>query len=102
MRCMNDDLSRQDATTPDSEYVLTIEGALVRYEHAGYPCTPRSERVAEATHRLRWEIRLSDLHWGNVQSAAGRYDFERMGDRDFFLNLAEDSRRAALKEVRRP
>jgi len=38
---MNDDLSRQPATSPD-EYILTIEDAATRYEHAGHPRTPRS------------------------------------------------------------
>jgi len=32
---MNDDLPRQDATSPDSEYTLTIDEALERYDHAG-------------------------------------------------------------------
>lgn len=35
------DLPRQVATSPD-EYTLTIEDALVRYEHAGHPRTARS------------------------------------------------------------
>jgi len=39
---MTDDLSRQGATTPDSEYTLTIDEALERYEHAGHPRTARS------------------------------------------------------------
>ncbi len=39
---MTDDLSRQDATTPDSEYTLTIDEALARYDHAGHPRTARS------------------------------------------------------------
>lgn len=39
---MNDDLSRQAATIPDSEYSLTIEDASLRYEHAGHPRTFRS------------------------------------------------------------
>jgi hypothetical protein len=39
---MDDDLSRQAATTPDSEYTLTIDEALERYNHAGHPRTPRS------------------------------------------------------------
>ena len=39
---MDDDLSRQGATTPDSEYTLTIDEALERYVHAGHPRTPRS------------------------------------------------------------
>jgi len=39
---MDPDLSRQDATTPDSEYTLTIDEALQRYDHAGHPRTARS------------------------------------------------------------
>jgi hypothetical protein len=39
---MNDDPSRPVATTPDSEFTLTIDEAAVRYEHAGHPRTPRS------------------------------------------------------------
>jgi len=39
---MDSDLSRQDATSPDSEYTLTIDEALQRYEHAGHPRTARS------------------------------------------------------------
>ncbi len=39
---MDPDLSRQGATTPDSEYTLTIDEALARYVHAGHPRTPRS------------------------------------------------------------
>jgi len=39
---MTDDLSRQGATTPDSEYTLTIDEALQRYDHAGHPRTARS------------------------------------------------------------
>jgi hypothetical protein len=39
---MNDDQSRPVATTPDSEFTLTIDEAAVRYEHAGHPRTPRS------------------------------------------------------------
>ena len=39
---MNDNLPRQDATSPDSEYTLSIDEAAVRYEHAGHPRTPRS------------------------------------------------------------
>lgn len=35
-------MSRQGATTPDSEYTLTVDEALARYEHAGHPRTPRS------------------------------------------------------------
>jgi len=36
------DLSRPVATTPDSEFTLTIDDALERYARAGLPRTPRS------------------------------------------------------------
>src|SRR5208337_607426 len=39
---MSEDLSRQGATTPDSEYTLTIDEALERYDRAGRPRTARS------------------------------------------------------------
>jgi hypothetical protein len=39
---MTDDQSRLVATTPDSEFTLTIEEALARYARAGLPRTPRS------------------------------------------------------------
>lgn len=39
---MNDDMSRQVATSPDSDFTLTIEDALERYSRAGLPRTPRS------------------------------------------------------------
>ena len=39
---MTDDTSRPVATTPDSEFTLTIEEAALRYEHAGHPRTDRS------------------------------------------------------------
>ena len=39
---MENDLSRQAATSPDSEYTLTIDEALQRYVHAGHPRTARS------------------------------------------------------------
>src|SRR5271168_5059780 len=39
---MTDDQSRLVATSPDSEFTLTIEDALERYAHAGLPRTPRS------------------------------------------------------------
>ena len=39
---MTDDLSRQAATIPDSEFTLTIEEAVDRYARAGLPRTPRS------------------------------------------------------------
>jgi hypothetical protein len=36
------DLSRQVATTPDTEFTWTIDDAGAAYEHAGHPRTPRS------------------------------------------------------------
>src|ERR1700690_2329645 len=39
---MTDDESRPVATTPDSEFTLSIEEAALRYEHAGPPRTDRS------------------------------------------------------------
>jgi hypothetical protein len=39
---MSTDMSRPGATTPDSEYTLTIEEAAERYDRAGHPRTPRS------------------------------------------------------------
>ena len=48
---MTDDLSRQAATIPDSEYTLTIDEASERYEHAGHPRTPRSiQRYCAKNH----------------------------------------------------
>ena len=39
---MTDDLSRPVATSPDSDFTLTIDEALERYSRAGLPRTPRS------------------------------------------------------------
>ena len=39
---MTDDLSRPVATSPDSDFTLTIDDALERYARAGLPRTPRS------------------------------------------------------------
>lgn len=39
---MTDDQSRPAATSPDSEYTVTIEDAALLYERAGLPRTPRS------------------------------------------------------------
>jgi hypothetical protein len=39
---MADDQSRHVATSPDSEFTLTIDDALERYARAGLPRTPRS------------------------------------------------------------
>jgi hypothetical protein len=48
---MTDDQSRHAATTPDSEFTLTIDEAALLYEHAGLPRTPRSiQRYCERGH----------------------------------------------------
>ena len=39
---MNDDMSRQVATSDDNDFTLTIEEALEMYARAGLPRTPRS------------------------------------------------------------
>src|ERR1700674_2060148 len=39
---MTDDPSRLVATSPDSDFTLTIDEALERYARAGLPRTPRS------------------------------------------------------------
>jgi hypothetical protein len=39
---MTDDMSRQVATSPDSDFTLTIDEAVERYARAGLPRTPRS------------------------------------------------------------
>src|SRR6476646_9494523 len=39
---MNDDPSRHVATSPDSDFTLSIDEALERYARAGLPRTPRS------------------------------------------------------------
>jgi hypothetical protein len=39
---MPDDVSRRVATTPDSDFTLSIDEALERYARAGLPRTPRS------------------------------------------------------------
>jgi hypothetical protein len=39
---MTDDVSRQVATSPDSDFTLSIDEALEQYARAGLPRTPRS------------------------------------------------------------
>lgn len=48
---MTDDQSRPVATSPDSEFTLTIDDALERYARAGLPRTPRSiQRYCAKSH----------------------------------------------------
>ena len=48
---MDTDLSRQGATTPDSDFTLTVDDALERYDRAGLPRTARSvQRYCEKGH----------------------------------------------------
>src|SRR4051794_18771283 len=61
---MNDDLSRQDATSPD-DYTLTIDDAAARYEHAGHPRTTRTiQRYCAKGHLecLRQETSFGDKY----------------------------------------
>ncbi len=59
---MNDDLSRPVATSPDSEFTLTIEDALDRYARAGLPRTPRSVQRYCAKNHL--ECRRIETQFG--------------------------------------
>jgi hypothetical protein len=59
---MNDDLSRPVATSPDSEFTLTIEDALERYARAGLPRTPRSVQRYCAKNHL--ECRRIETQFG--------------------------------------
>jgi hypothetical protein len=59
---MTDDTSRPVATSPDSEFTLTIEDALERYAKAGLPRTPRSIQRYCAKGHL--ECRLIETQFG--------------------------------------
>ena len=59
---MNDDPSRQAATSPD-QYTLTVDDAAARYEHAGHPRTIRTlQRYCAKGHLdcLRQETPFGD------------------------------------------
>ncbi|MEX0851717.1 MAG: hypothetical protein WD036_00315 [Bauldia sp.] len=56
------DLSRPVATTPDGEFILSIDEALERYERAGRPRTPRSVQRYCAKGHL--ECRLIETSFG--------------------------------------
>jgi hypothetical protein len=59
---MTDDQSRLVATSPDSDFSLTIEDALERYAKAGLPRTPRSIQRYCAKGHL--ECRLIETQFG--------------------------------------
>src|SRR5712691_766554 len=48
---MTDDRSRPVATSPDNDFILSIDDALERYARAGLPRTPRSiQRYCAKSH----------------------------------------------------
>ena len=59
---MSTDASRPVATTPDSEFTLSIDEALERYSRAGHPRTPRSVQRYCAKGHL--ECRLIETQFG--------------------------------------
>ncbi len=59
---MTNDQSRPVATRPDNDFTLSIDDALERYSHAGYPRTPRSVQRYCAKGHL--EGRLVDTGFG--------------------------------------
>jgi hypothetical protein len=59
---MTDDMSRHVATSPDSEFTLTIDEALERYARAGLPRTPRSVQRYCAKGHL--DCRRSETQFG--------------------------------------
>lgn len=66
------DEPRHSPTSPD-QYTLTIDDALLRYEHAGYPRTPRSvQRYCAKGHLdcLRQETMFGDKFMITPQSVA--------------------------------
>ena len=69
---MDDDMSRQGATSPD-QYTLTIDEAAVRYEHAGHPRTIRTiQRYCAKGHLdcLRQETAFGDKYMITPESVA--------------------------------
>jgi len=59
---MTDDQSRPVATSPDSDFTLTIDEALERYARAGLPRTPRSVQRYCAKGHL--DCRRIETHFG--------------------------------------
>src|SRR5438445_1512620 len=70
---MPDDLSRQDATSNDRDYSLSIEEALECYDHAGHPRTARSvQRYCARGHLdcLRQETPFGEKYLITPESVA--------------------------------
>jgi hypothetical protein len=82
---MTDDLSRQDATSPDNEYSLSVEDAAALYEHADLRRTPRTiQRYCENGHLVSRRIETP------------------FGNEKYFITPASVATHIAyLKEVRR-
>jgi hypothetical protein len=82
---MTDDLSRQDATSPDNEYSLSVEDAAALYKQADVGRTPRSiQRYCEIGHLV---FRRIETPFGNEK---------------YFITPASVATHIAyLKEVRR-
>src|SRR6266852_4217418 len=59
---MTDDQSRPATTSPDSDFILSIDEALERYSQAGLPRTPRSVQRYCAKGHL--ECRLIETSFG--------------------------------------
>jgi hypothetical protein len=59
---MNDDLSRQAATIPDTDFTLSIDEALQLYSSSGLPRTPRSVQRYCAKGHL--QCRLIETEFG--------------------------------------
>src|SRR5947199_10630354 len=104
---MTDDLSRPVATTPDTEYSLSIEEAAARYEHAGHPRTSRSiQRYCAKGHldcrRIETQFGEKYLITGNLSRKAHR--IHRRGatcrDRSRRAATSRDNRRADREPFR--
>jgi hypothetical protein len=70
---MADEVSTPGLATPDSEYTLTVEDALERYNQAGHPWTARSVRRFCAEGRLdcrRIETKVGDKYLISSTSVA--------------------------------
>jgi hypothetical protein len=102
---MSEDMSRQGATSPDSEYTLTIDEALERYYRAGLPRTPRSVQRYCAKGHL--DCRLIETPFGEkylispasvakhiayieeVRQTATRHDMSRQDLTDRYIGRLE-------------